>query len=103
MIVPDGDKTTEKEMAFAIEAYLTTRAYGWAPYLRPQSDGIFFNVQRFIQLTPADREPSNSRAAEKKYHMIIRNAYRYGERHGLFVKKDGGLQLASRAKKKQQE
>jgi hypothetical protein len=96
MIVPEGPQTVESEMRLAIVAFLTTCAYGWAPYTG--SRGLFFNIDRFIRLTPIDREMSRSRPNEKKYHMIIRNAYRSGMRDGLFVKKDGGLQLASRVK-----
>jgi len=94
MIVPAGERTTEQEMQPAIIAYLMTRSYGWSPYR-----DIFLSLPRYIQLTPGDREASNSRAGELKCWMIARNAYRSGERSGLFVKKDGGLQLVCKIRK----
>jgi hypothetical protein len=97
MIIPEGNQSTQNEIALAINVFLSTCAYGWAPYKKPQSRSLFFNVPRFIRITAIDREPSNSRGAETKYQMAIRNAHRSAD--ALFVKKDGGLQLASRIKK----
>jgi hypothetical protein len=98
MIVPEGNQTVEKEMKLAVIAFLTTCAYGAAPF--KGSAGLFFNLSRFIKLTPADREMSRSRPAEQKWHAIVRNVYRSGLRDGLFVPlRGGGLQLASRVKK----
>lgn len=94
MIVPAGERSTEKEIEVALIAYLMTRAYGWSSY-----KDIFFNLRSYIQFTPGDLEMSRSRAAEKKWHMIVRNAYRTGTRDKLIVKADGGLQLVCKIRK----
>jgi hypothetical protein len=97
MIIPAGDQTTEKEMEFAVVAFLMTCAYGESPF--KGSRGLFFNLPSYIQLTPLDREMSRSRPAEQKWHAIVRNVYRSGIRDGLFVpRRGGGLQLASRVR-----
>ena len=102
MIIPAGERTTEHEMEAAIVAFLTTCAYGEAPFNRKKPNNLFFGVQQCIQLTPKDREVSTSRDAEQKWHMTVRNVYRSGIRHGLFVKlRGGGLKLASKVKKKE--
>jgi hypothetical protein len=98
MIVPAGEQTTEAEMQLAVVSFLLTCPYGEAPFVG--SNGLFFNLPRFIKLTPIDREVSRSRPNEQKWHAIVRNVYRTGIRNGLFVKRrGGGLQLASRVKK----
>lgn len=98
MIYPAGERTTEKEMELAVIAFLSTCAYGEAPFYG--SAGLFFNLPHFIRLTPFDREVSRSRPAEQKWYAIVRNVYRSGIRDGLFVKRrGGGLQLASRVRK----
>jgi hypothetical protein len=97
MIIPAGDQTTESEMKLAVVAFLTTCAYGEAPFTG--SDGLFFNLPSYIQLTPADREISRSRPTEMKWFSTVRNVYRSGIRNGLFVKRrGGGLQLAARVR-----
>jgi hypothetical protein len=98
IIYPKDDQSTEGEIELAVIAFLKTCAYGEAPFVG--SRGLFFNLPRFIRLTPKDKEPSRSRPAEMKWHAIVRNVYRSGIRDGLFVKRrGGGLQLASRVKK----
>ena len=97
VIIPAGDQSTEGEVKWAVLNFLETCAYGEAPFVG--SRGLFFNVPKYIKLTPIDREVSRSRDAEMKYYEIIRNVYRTGIREGLFVKRKGvGLQLASRVK-----
>ena len=98
MIIPAGDQTNEPEMKLAVVAFLTTCAYGEAPFMG--SRGLFFNLPSYIQLTPADREMSRSRPTEQKWFAIVRNVYRSGIRSGLFVKRrGGGLQLAVKVRK----
>ena len=97
-IIPAGDQTTEDEMVNAIVAFLRTCAYGEAPF--HGVTGLFFNLPKFIQLTPRDREMQRKRPTEQKWFAMVRNAYRSGIRDGVLVKRrGGGLQLAARARK----
>jgi hypothetical protein len=96
--IPEGEQTTQREMADLIAVYLDTLGKGWAHYTRG-ANNLFSNLPRLIHLTAVDWEISSSRSNERKWHMAVRNAYRAA--NGRFFKSDGGYQLASKVKRSQ--
>jgi len=101
--VPAGERTTEHEMALLLLHYLPTKAYGAADLKT-----LFFELPSFFAFTDKDREMSNSRRYEPKWHSVVRNIAAHADQpgnaiyDGLLVKwdkgKGGGYQLASRAR-----
>jgi hypothetical protein len=89
-IIPKGKRSNEMEILLATVSFLNTRPSGWANY-----EAMQFSVQSHIKLTAADKEVSRSRPAELKWHMILRNAYRTGQRLGILERQRGGYQLTS--------
>ena len=101
MIIPAGERATEAELTLALIEFLGTQAYGEAAFKT-----IFFNLPKYIQLSPADKEVARERDAERKWHGLVRNIGAHanqpgnGIHDGLLVKRrGGGYQLASRAKR----
>jgi hypothetical protein len=102
-IVPEGERTTEKEAQLALLGYLETKAYGEADF-----KSIFFELNgKWLTLTKEDKVIANKRKYEPKWHSVVRNIGSKDHLHpgnaifdGLLVaRKGGGYQLASRVKK----
>jgi hypothetical protein len=102
MIIPSGERATERELSLALVGFLATCAYGEADFKT-----IFLHLPKWIRLSSADREVARERDAELKWHTIIRNIAAHADQpgnaihDGLLVKRrGGGYQLASRVRKR---
>jgi hypothetical protein len=98
VIVPKGDRTTEREASTAVIAFLRTRAYGEADLKT-----LFFHLPSWIKLTAADREGSNSRIGDQKWHAAVRNIAAHADQPGnaifdglLLKRRGGGYRLPSK-------
>ena len=100
IIIPATDRATENEVALAIVALLRTRAYGEA-----DMKTIMFHLPSYIRLSPRDREVSNSRPNERKWHAVLRNIAAHAGQPGnaihdgiLIRRRGGGYQLPSKTR-----
>lgn len=100
-LIPADNRATETEIAFALIAFLETCAYGEADFKT-----IFFNLPKWIRLSPEDRHVARERDAEQRWHGIVRNIGAHADQPGnaihdgiLVKRRGGGYQLASRVKK----
>ena len=100
MIIPAGDRATEREVSAAVVAYLHTQPYGAASF-----DLLRFNVPLWIKLSDKDREVARERDNEPKWVGVLRNIAAHSKTSGNFIhdgvlvkRRGGGYQLASRVK-----
>jgi hypothetical protein len=91
IIIPATDRASENEVALAIVALLRTRAYGEA-----DMKTIMFHLPSYIRLSPKDRDVSNSRPNERKWHAVLRNIAIHD---GILIRRrGGGYQLPSKTR-----
>lgn len=105
MIIPAGDRSTEKEITQAVLLCLKSSKHGEASLQK-----LFFELPGYIQLTPGDLEMSRSRGEglgryDKKWYAMVRNIAAHdgvkgnAVHDGLLYKRSrrdgGGYQLAA--------
>jgi len=67
-IIPAGERSTETEIATAVEACCWTRPYGEANFAY-----LKFYLCDFIELTKQDKECQRHRLTDLKWHAVLRN------------------------------